>query len=128
MAASASRECFIGTRGHGAKEIPPEVRSGTPSRLRTDGRVGTSDPASAGATDRGPAGTGRGKPCAGRLGPGASSGRIRVRRCLPGCSQDQRAALEAKGKRDWGEGSSLGSRLCTEWLEGGGGLGNITTL
>ena len=78
--------------------------------------------------DRGPAGTGRGKPCAGRLGPGASSGRIRVRRCLPGCSQDQRAALEAKGKRDWGEGSSLGSRLCTEWLEGGGGLGNITTL
>lgn len=25
-------------------------------------------------------------------------------------------------------GSSLGSRLCIEWLEGGGSLGNITTL
>lgn len=74
--------------GHGAKEIPQEVRSGTPNRLRTDGRVGTSDPARAGATDRDLAGTGRGKLCAARLGLGASSEGVGVRRCLPGCYQD----------------------------------------
>lgn len=72
MAACASRERFFGTRGHGAKEIPQEVRPGTPNRLRTDGRVGTSDPARAGATDRDLAGTGRGKLCAARLGLGAA--------------------------------------------------------
>lgn len=43
------------------KEIP-EARPGTPNRLRTDGRVGTSDPARAEPPTGDRAGTGRGKP------------------------------------------------------------------
>lgn len=110
MAACASRERFFGTRGDGAKEIPPEVRPGTPNRLRTDGRVGTSDPARA----EPPTETGQGL--------GAGSCVLRGWGWAPHLKPRDRGIGAGRG------GSSLGSRLCIEWLEGGGTLGNITTL